>query len=174
MSQPFLPSSPMVKQERFLKWKSEEERVQVCCRLCPLPFCSVVAAMHPHLPDQKNPWIRVAQKFGVEQRTRYASFENFCIILRSILNCQDVTLRWTDPSQQPLQPVRHLMLTGNKKFVTMLGKSKGQRSEGYWSKQVRVRNVYRGDANSHTYLCDLMPSELICCLLIFVQIQHLP
>lgn len=38
---------------------------------------------------------------------------------------------------------------------------------------MRVRNVYPGDANSDTYLGDLKPSELICCLLTFVQIQHL-
>lgn len=66
-----------------------------------------------------------------------------------------------------------LMLTWNQGFVTPLGKSKDHRSEWYWSKQMRVRNVYTGDANSHTYLSDLKPSELICCLLKFVQIQHL-
>lgn len=66
-----------------------------------------------------------------------------------------------------------LMLTWNQKFVTTLGRSKDHRSEWYWSKQMRVRNVYTGDANSHTYLGGLKPSELICCLLKFAQMQRL-
>lgn len=114
ISQTFLPCSPMVKQKRFLKWKCEKERIWAC--FSSVPFHSAQRGQKCTHAFQiiKNSWQQDAQKLGVQQRIGYARFENFHSIFRSILNFQGTILRWTGPSQPPLQPMRRRCWRGTK------------------------------------------------------------
>lgn len=115
--------------------------------------------MCPHLPDRKNPWQCDAHK------TFRVYWDQFWTTKMwywdEVAHLNHRYSHWDiDVDTEP-------------KICHDAGEERGSQSEWYWSKQMRVRNVYPGDANSDTYLGDLKPSELICCLLTFVQIQHL-
>lgn len=158
MSQTFLLSSPVVKQERSWSEIWGGKSLSVLWPSLP-PFCTVLVEMCLHLPDHKNPWQWDAHKtFRVHSdqfwTTRMWYWDE-------VAHLNHGYCHWDiDVDTEP-------------KICHDAGEEQGSQSEWYWSKQMRVRNVYPGDANSDTYLGDLKPSELICCLLTFVQIQHL-
>lgn len=91
-------------------------------------------------------------------------------IVSELLGC-DPEVNWSISTA--VIATETLMLTWNQKFVRALEKSEDHRSEWYWSKQMRVRSVYTGDADSHTHSAIWSRLELICCLLTFAQMQHL-